>query len=230
MIVIDGKEVFTTLEELVNPKHNALLLVDLQNDYVKTGGYRAKEGQDSPPPSIVTRVRTVLESARRCGIFVVHIQMTQYANSLAESPASLHTQMLRIRRSDNEPFQRPSARCIENTWGWQIADELVPLPGETICRKHRGSAFVGTDLDLILGSNGIKSVTITGVVTQGCVMATAKHALLLDYYPIVLQDCVASPKKEYHDAALMLMASSIFVVNSAEVIKLWSFPSQDSKR
>ena len=86
MLLVNGKEVFTTLEERVNPKHTALLLIDLQNDFVMPAGYFGKLGWDvSPLRQIVPRVRRVLQAARHSGVLIIHVQMT-------------HTPILRLSR------------------------------------------------------------------------------------------------------------------------------------
>ena len=66
-------------------------------------------------------------------------------------------------------LREPPAYTIPGTWGQQLVDKLCPQPGDAKVDKHRSSAFVGTALDLILRSNGIRTVVVCGVITQGCV-------------------------------------------------------------
>ncbi len=96
MINIQGKEILTTLEELVNPRHTALLLIDLQNDFMMPGGHFDKLTDCAPLRAIVPRVKVVLEEARRRHILVVHVQMTFYADYLAQSPVALYKQLARL--------------------------------------------------------------------------------------------------------------------------------------
>ncbi len=119
-------------------------------------------------------------------------------------------------------IEKLSSPCIEGTWGWQIVEELAPLPDEVVIKKNRSSAFVGTNLDMILRSNGIKSVALVGVSTSGCVMATAYGALFSEYYPVLLRDCVASTKAESHDAALLIMSGAMDIADSEEVLEIWT--------
>ncbi len=223
MLIIDSKEVFTTVEELVNPKHTALLLIDIQNDFITPGGRCDKLGWDlSTVCQIVRPVKRVLQAARYCGILVVHVQMTLYPKFLADSPASLRVWALLTRYQSTSSVESLSLPCIDGTWGCQIVDGLTPLPNEVIVKKHRASAFMGTDLDMILRSNSIKSVAIAGVATNGCVLATANDTPFLDYYPVILRDCVASHSPELHDAALLIMSNAKDVVDSREVLKVWN--------
>jgi len=220
--IINGKEVFTTLEELVNPKYTALLLIDLQNDFIMPGGYLGKLGHDvSALHQIIPQVQTVLEAARRSGVLVIHVQMTTYPNCITESPVYLRARLLALGYKSGEYPERIPASCVEGTWGWQIVDELTPLPGEVVIKKSRFSAFIGTNLDIILRSNGIKSVAIVGVVTNSCVLATANDAPFFEYYPILLRDCLGSRKTELHDAAILIMSRGKDIVNSKEVIEIW---------
>jgi len=222
MQVVNGKEVFTTLEELVNPKCAALLLIDIQNDYMP-GEYLDKVGggDASVHREIVPRVKRVLDAARSSGVLVVHVQMTHDANHWTESPASLRKRLLRAALKGTDSIEKLPTPCVEGTWGWQIVDELTPLPNEVIIKKNRGTAFRGTNLDILLRSNGVKSVVVVGVVTSGCVMATANDASWSDYYTVILRDCVASCRTQLHESALLIMADRLDVVDSEDVLAIW---------
>lgn len=223
MQVINGKEVFTTLEELVDPKHTAVLFIDLQNDYIMPGGYYDKLGLGLATCfQIIPHVKRVLEVARGVGILVVYVQMSQCPNYLDESSVSLRMQLIRAGHLASNFAKTLPSRCVEGNWGWQIIDELTPLANEVVIRKHRLSAFVGTDLDMILRSNSIKSVVIAGIVTQGCVMATADSAQAYEYYPVLLRDCIGSYEPQVHDAAFLVMSRKMDVTDSNEVLKIWT--------
>jgi nicotinamidase-related amidase len=73
----------------------------------------------------------------------------------------------------------------------------------------------------VLRSNGIESIIVTGCVTHGCVLATARHGAFLDYYVVVARDCVASNSKELHEAALKIMESRLDVLSSEEILDEW---------
>ncbi len=222
MLIIRGKEVFTTLEELVDPKHTALLLIDMQNGYVTQGGLFDRLGEDrSAVLAIVPRVKRVLEVARSSGVFIIYVQMTRYPELWTESPASLRMFLLRSGYQEGDPTEKLPSHTNIGTRDWAIVDEVAPLQNEVIVRKHRPSAFIGTDMDQILRSNGIKTVVLVGAVTEGCVMATAKDAQLMDYYTMLVQDCVGSGNKKNCDAALLLMSRDMDLPSSEDVIKIW---------
>ncbi len=221
MLTIGGKKVLSTLEELLDPKRTALLLIDIQNDYLMPGGYADKMGWDrSAFQLMVPRVKQVLETARRSRVLVIHVQMTFYDDFRTESPAYLHLRLLRLTRQ-NITSIRPLPYCIDGTRGWQIVDELAPLPNEIVVKKNRTSAFVGTNLDMILRSNSIESVAIVGLASHACVMAAANDAPYFGYYPVVLRDCVADRLPEFHEAAFLIMSETKNIADSEDVIRIW---------
>jgi nicotinamidase-related amidase len=224
MLIIGGKEVFSTLEELVQPEHTALLLIDFENDFISEGGCYDEMGFDlSAARQIVPRVKRVLEAARQKGVLVIYTQNTLYSDQRGESPAYLRMALLRTGYFDEgkASFERNPPHCIKGSWGREIIDELAPLPNEIIIEKNRNSAFMGTNLDMFLRCSNIKTVVIAGMATQGCVMITANDVPNLGYYPVVLRDCVAGRSQKYHDAALLLMSSKMDVIGSEEVLRVW---------
>lgn len=229
MIIVHGKEIFTTLEELVNPRHTALLLIDLQNDYMMPGGYFDKLADCSAIREIVPPIKRVLEAARQSHVLVVYVQMTFYPDFLAESPVGLYRRLLRIGSKSANSVEKLLPYCVEGTWGWQIVDELAPLSNEIVVKKHCASAFIGTSLDMILRGNGIKCVNVVGLVTHGCVMSTGIDASFFDYYTVVLRNCVADPNQTFHDAAILLMSHTRDVVDSREVLEIWQKSTSGEK-
>ncbi len=222
MLIVYGKEVFTELEELVDPKHTALLIIDLQKGYVVPGGLFDKRGEDkSAVVKIIPSVKNVLESARRSGVLVIFVQFTRYPDYSTESPASLHMFLLHSGYSGGDPTEKLPTHNMVGSREWEIIDDIAPLPSEIIVRKHRSSAFIGTDLDQILRSNSIKTVTIVGSATEACVLATAKDAQSLDYYTVLLNDCISTGHKQRHDAAFLIFSWDMDVVGSKDVINIW---------
>ena len=106
--------------------------------------------------------------------------------------------------------------------GQRIIDELAPCDGDLIVKKYRSSGFWGTNLDMLLRSNGIQSVIITGITTEGCVESTARDALFNDYYVVIVEDCVASDDREQHDASLLLMRHRFDIASADEILAIWA--------
>jgi nicotinamidase-related amidase len=200
----------------VQPDHTALLVIDMQNDFLAFGGATDRQGESlGEGRAILPALQALLESARDANVLVIFVQMTMDPDfRLAGDVDYLrwHT------RWGNLPA------LLQGTWGHAILDELTPRPGDLVVEKSCSSAFVGTSLDQTLRKNGIRSVVVTGVVTQGCVTATAKDALHNNYYITVVEDCVASRQKDLHEAALLLLRHSQLdetVVQSARLLAEW---------
>jgi ureidoacrylate peracid hydrolase len=191
-----GKEVLTTLEEWVDPKHAAVVVVDVQNDFCSPGGHVHQRGQDvTPLQTMLGNLRRLLEGARQAGTRIIYVQHTVYRDGSTESPAYL-AYRLKLHGGTYPEL------CIDGTWGHQICDEVAPQPGEIIVRKHRQPPWIGTDLDQLLHSNGIKTVIATGTMTSACVDWTARLGVQLDYYVVVPEDCVAQTDCAAHNAAI----------------------------
>lgn len=220
MIEIEGKVVFTELAELVDPAHAALVLVDMQRDFIDADGAFAGLGADlSMYPAMRPRLAALLDAARSAEVLVVHIQMTALPGRGSDSPAQLR---FNLRMHSSLRAGGPALRYTEvGTPGREFAAEFLPRPGELVVPKWRSSAFFGTNLDLLLRSNGIKTVLVTGCTTEGCVESTARDALFSDYYVVVVEDCVASDDRRQHEASLLLMRHRFDLAGSAEVARLW---------
>lgn len=220
MISIDGKQVFTDVAEIVDPRHTALLIVDMQRDFVELGGAFADLGVDvGVYSSMRPRLAALLQAARTAGVLVAHVQMGALPDRRSDSPAQLRFNM-RMHQSFHGR-QEPIRYTEVGSWGHQFVDEMTPLPDELVVPKWRSSAFWGTSLDLLLRSNGIQSVVVTGCTTEGCVESTARDALFNDYYVVVPEDCVGSDDPAQHEASLLLMRHRFDVVVSEQVLDGW---------
>jgi nicotinamidase-related amidase len=220
LIEIEGKQVFTELAELVNPRHTALVLVDLQRDFLEADGTYGRLGVDlSMYPPMRPRLAGLLGLARQAGVLVVHVQMNSLPGRLSDSPAQLR---FNLRMHESARAGGPALRyTVPGTPGHEFVAEFRPDPGELVVPKWRSSAFWGTNLDLLLRSNEIRTVVVTGCTTEGCVESTARDALFNDYYVVVVEDCVASDDRQQHDASLLLMRHRFDLADSAEIGVLW---------
>ena len=218
MRTIAGKRVCETLAELVEPRVSALVLVDVQNDYLGAGGLDEQRGEfgEARTRRIVPNMQRVLARARELGVMVVFLRYSRRSDHKFESPASLRWMF--VKRGYREDEQS----TIEGSWGWEVIDELKPVASDRLVDKRRPSGFHDTELDDILREREIKTLIFTGVSTHGCVEATARDAELRDYYVVVLDDCVAAYTDELHQAALVVMRSRYDVVGCEELLRLWA--------
>ena len=96
-----------------------------------------------------------------------------------------------------------------------------PLPEELVVRKYRSSGFWGTNLDMLLRSNGIKTVVFGGCTTEGCVESTARDAMFNDYYVVIAADCVASDDPAPPEALMLLMSHRFDMATGADIETVW---------
>lgn len=164
---------------------SSLMIIDMQNDFVRPWGTMYVPGSERIIPNIVS----LSAEARRHEIPVIHIiqehrrQKVDYGLELFTSP--LH--------------------CVEGTEGAKIIDELrrdMDDKNDYVVVKRRFSGFFGTDLDLLLRSLRVEKVYITGIVAEGCVRSTAADALQLGYRVVLVADCIAGLSSSGHEELL----------------------------
>ncbi len=217
---IEGKQVFTELAEIIAPAHTALLLIDMQRDFVEPDGHFGSLGIDlSMYDKTRPRLAALLDAARRHGVLVVHVQNTALPHRMSDSPAQIrfNLRMHEGARQDGPPLRY----TVPGTPGHEFIGELTPLPGELVVPKYRSSAFWETNIQLLLRSNGIKTVIVSGCTTEGCVESTARDAMFCDYYVVVADDCVGSDDKQQHDASILLMSHRFDLAASSEIAAAW---------
>lgn len=223
MITINGKQVPTGLRELVDPRTSALLIIDMQKGYCDEGGMAHRGGADvSMYRDIIPRIASFSELCRQIGVPVVSIGMDFALGRQSDSPAwirfHMRVQAYKGLQSGDQGIWNSAATAEDDAF----LDALAPHPGELVVRKLRSSAFHGTELDLLLRSNGIRTAIVAGVTTEGCVESTVRDLGFHDYFAVVLEDCVASDQPELHDASMLLMrAYRADVVTSSEVAAVW---------
>lgn len=220
MIRVDGKDVLTELEELVDPSRTALVIVDMQRDFVEPEGVFGSLGIDlSMYQAMRTRLAGLLVAARDHNVLVVHLQNTALPDRMSDSPAQIR---FNLRMHEAARRDGPALRyTVPGTWGHDFVDDLKPLAGDLVVPKYRSSGFWGTNLELLLRSNGIETVVVTGCTTEGCVESTARDALFSDHYVVIAEDCVASDDREQHDASLLLMRHRFDMADASSIESVW---------
>jgi nicotinamidase-related amidase len=162
----------------VNPKTTALLIVDMQNDFVKEGGKLVVPTAKDTVPAI----RQLLDLARQHGMFVAYTQDSHLPN--------------------DPEFPIWGEHCLIGTWGWEIVDELKPQPNELVVQKRRYDGFYGTTLEHDLRVAGVDTLIVTGTVANICVLHTAGSAALRWFKVIVPKDGISALTDFDMEAAL----------------------------
>ena len=155
-------------EVRLDPAKTALVVVDMQNDFVKEGGSLVVPDAEATIPAI----RALLDLARQSGMKVVFTQDT-------------HT--------DGDPeWEIWPEHVREGSWGWQIVDELAPREDELVIRKVRYDAFYGTHLDHFLRLWGVDTLVLCGTVANICVHYTAASAALRWLTVVIPKDATSA--------------------------------------
>jgi ureidoacrylate peracid hydrolase len=202
------------MNEHFNPKDSALIIVDVQNDFCHEEGACAKMGRDvMAAKAIVPKIEALIQKARQLDIPVVFIQMTQDEHTISEAWA---------KRPRLAGYTNPLAVCRKGSWGAEFY-KISPAKGDIVVEKHRYSAFIGTQLNMILGSLNRKSLVLTGVATNVCVESTARDGFMLDYHIAVVKDGCAGYIPALHEATFQNIESSFgLTVDASEVSDYWT--------
>jgi nicotinamidase-related amidase len=188
-----------------DPARTALIIIDMQRDFVEPGGFGELLGNDvTPLRRAVVPTRRVLETFRRRGLRVIHTR-EGHRPDLADCPPSKRARG-RLRRGigDTGPLGRI---LVRGEPGHAIIDELRPLPGEPVIDKPGKGSFHATDLEQVLRGHGITSLVVAGVTTEVCVHTTVREANDRGYECLVLEDCVASYFEDFQRAAIAMIAA-----------------------
>tara|TARA_B100001750_G_C15343532_1_gene513507 strand:+ start:186 stop:860 length:675 start_codon:yes stop_codon:yes gene_type:complete len=222
MHTVYGKEVFDSLEEIVDPTHVAVIVVDMQNDLVSPDGYLGRLGHDvTGNRRIIPSLHSLLNNARNRQIPIIFIQYVMESNYASLSPAWIYHSTRQEPRDNSRRVNLEA--CMEGSWGAEIIPELSPQPQDFVVRKHRLSGFSKTRLDQILRSNHIQSVIVTGTATGGCVQDTAVDASThFDYYTVIAEDCVTQNDLSGHVQAMAFLKRRFDIISTDELIGLWS--------
>jgi nicotinamidase-related amidase len=220
MITIEGKIVLTELAELIDPAHTALIMVDIQRDFIEPDGVFGKFGIDlSMYAESRPKLAALLAAARQSGSLIVHLQNTALPRRIGESPSYIrfNLRMHQAARREGPPLRY----TLPGTPGHEFAREFTPRSDEIVVRKYRSSGFWGTNLDMLLRSNGVKTVVFGGCTTEGCVESTARDAMFNDYYVVIAEDCVASDDRAQHAASMLLMRHRFDLAGGDAIEQVW---------
>jgi nicotinamidase-related amidase len=181
----------------------ALIIIDMQRDFLEPGGFGAALGNDvSRLHGAIGPCGNVLAAARNTGLLVIHTR-EGHRPDLTDAPP------LKVERGD--PAMRigapgPMGRIlVRGEPGHDIIPELYPAAHEPIIDKPGKGAFYQTDLELMLKNRNIETLLVCGVTTEVCVNTTVREANDRGFHCIVLSDCCASYSPEFHEVGLKMI-------------------------
>ena len=204
----------------IDPGTTALILIDMQRDFLEPGGFGETLGNDvSLLAAAIEPCRAVLAAARRLGMLVIHTR-EGHRSDLSDAPrAKVERGTPTMRIGSPGPMGRI---LVRGEPGHDIVPALAPIPGEPVVDKPGKGAFFATDLHELLRNRHIDSLIVGGVTTEVCVHTTVREANDRGYRCIVPGDCCASYFPEFHAVGLAMIKAQggIFgwVSDSARVL------------
>jgi nicotinamidase-related amidase len=187
----------------------ALILGDLQNDFIHPDGAYGKAGQSDPAiAALPARLAPLVRLARDRGVLIVATLFTLVPGRGGEPIISPHLKALRpfLKKGDFAP----------GSWGQQVVEPLAPA--DINVEKIAYSAFHASRLEWVLKKCGIEHLTFTGIVTNGGVASTVRDAHVREFHCTVISDGCAAFGQQVHDAAIEGLKPVAKIVTVARAI------------
>jgi len=216
-VKIDAKPFPYTLPE----RPPALVIIDMQRDFVEEGGFGSSLGNDvTPLQKIIPPLEKVLHTFRRLGLPVIHTREA-HASDLSDCPPAKRLRGdCKIKIGDEGPMGR---LLIDGEPGNNIVSQLSPIEGEYDIAKPGKGAFYATPLGEILQREKISHLIFAGVTTEVCVQTTMREANDRGYECLLLEDCTDSYFPEFKQSTIdMIIAQGAivgWVADSSQVIE-----------
>jgi nicotinamidase-related amidase len=179
----------------------ALLIIDMQNDFVLEG----KPLKVAGAQAVIPKIQSVLAEFRKRSLPVFHILRVH-------RPDGSDVEIIRQERFATSPF------AVEGTKGAAIIDELSPQTGEYVLTKTRMSAFLGTELDLMLRTLGVSTLFVCGIQTPNCIRTTVFDGIAYNYPVVLIDDATGASSEEVHRENVRDMQNiGVRIIKTAEI-------------
>ncbi|WP_298431604.1 isochorismatase family cysteine hydrolase [Ottowia sp.] len=193
-----------------DPAHTALVLIDMQRDFIEPGGFGETLGNDvSLLEAIVPATQAVLSAWRAAGGLVVHTREAHRPDLSDCPPAKRDRGNPRLRIGDAGPMGRI---LIAGEPGNQIIDALAPVAAELVIDKPGKGAFYATGLHELLQARGITHLIFGGVTTEVCVQTSMREANDRGYDCLLLEDCTESYFPQFKAATVEMIRAQGAIV------------------
>lgn len=210
MIRWAGMEILDTMEELIDPKHTALIMWDFAERIV---------GNTFNAESLVGNAERLLASARRNGVRVFYSHQNNM-HLVGDTGAPTVRMRMHRRKEGVSAIQNvpePKGPAPKPT----LVESVRPRDGEVVFEKFAPNAFLGTCFEWWLKKYGIRTIVLTGVNIATGISGTAREAINLGYYAVVAKDCCGTSSQEDWDIAVASMERLFDVITADDVIAIW---------
>lgn len=160
---------------------HALLIIDMQNDFV----LEDKPLRVSGASAVIPKIQSVLAEFRKRNLPVFHILRVHRADGS-------DVEIIRQDLFRKQPF------AVAGSHGAAVIEELAPWPGEYVLTKTRMSAFIGTELDLMLRTLGVTTLVVCGIQTPNCIRTTVFDGIAYNYPVVLIGDATGAASGEVH--------------------------------
>ena len=194
-------------------KDCAVVVIDMQNDFLAAGGAFEQLGYDlTAMQAMIPRLAGFLGQVRALGGQVIYVRHLFDRQRL--SPA--------MRARGRRLFGSEEGFSVPHTWGAEIHPLLKPADNETVFDKYWYNAFSNPDFEAALAARGVQTLVLSGVMTHVCVETTARASNTRDFHTIIVEDCTAADSPALHQAALETLGAYFgWVCAAADLLALW---------